>query len=111
MTESAHIYDVRIIRIDADARDVLRFLEAHVLPRLARVARLPDTVAVRDVATNRCFASAGPDNIGIGLLHRDRADGAAEVRVRDGERGLTAVGGLEDTTASGAHVVLVGARG
>ena len=66
---------------------------------------------MRDIAADRRFAAAGPDDIGIGLLHRDRTDGAAEVRVRDGERRLAAVAGLENTTTGSAHVVLVGARG
>ena len=110
VTQRAHKDDVGVVGIDAHARDVLRLLETHVRPRLTGIGALPHTVAVRHVAANRRFTTAHPHDIGIAVLHRNRADGAAEVLVGYRTHGLAAVGGFPDAAAGSAHVVLIGTR-
>ena len=62
--EVAHrgdVDDVRVLRMDEDARDVVRVAQAHVRPRLARVGRLVDAVAGVRAARLVGLAGADPD--------------------------------------------------
>ncbi len=102
--------DVVVARVDADAADLLRGVEPHVLPRLAGVGALPHAVAVGHVAADRRLAAADVHDVGIALAHRDRADRAAEESVAHRLGGVAAVRGFPDAAAGGAHVVLVGPR-
>ena len=75
------------------------------LPGLAGVGRLPDAVAVRDVAAHRHLAAAGVDDVGVPVGDRDGADRAAEEAVRDVLPGAAAVGRLPHAAAGAAEVV------
>src|SRR2546426_7045147 len=93
------------------SRDLLRLGEPEGGPRLAAVGGLPDPVAGGDFATNRVLAGADVDDIRIRLGDAERADGAAEVLVRHGQPGVTAVRGLENAAARRAHPVFGRPRG
>src|SRR5262249_23985870 len=64
--ERARDDDVGVGGMDDDASDAAGFLESHARPRLARVGRLVDPVADRDVASDPRFASARPDDVVVG---------------------------------------------
>src|SRR6185295_13375146 len=74
VAERAGQHDVRIARVDDDAADPPRRVEAAVRPRLAGVCRLVDAVADRDVAADERFAGAGPDDVRVRRRDRQRAD-------------------------------------
>src|SRR6185369_11664810 len=48
VSERTDVNDVRVLRIDDDGGDSLAVFEAHVLPRLAAVSRLVNSVAERN---------------------------------------------------------------
>src|SRR5205085_12488492 len=92
--------------MDADARDVSRALQADVPPREPRVGRLPDAVAVREVASDRRLAHPRVDDVRVRLRDRDRTDGSGlEVLVRDRLPVRAAVARLPDASARSAEVV------
>src|ERR1022692_3106900 len=74
MAESSHENDIGIIRINDDFADGARVGEANILPGLARVERLVDSVALRNVAAYAGFARAHINNVVIGIGHRQAAD-------------------------------------
>src|SRR5439155_26172649 len=53
--------DIGVFRMNDDAADVLCFLEAHILPRLAAVAGFVDAVAPGDAVAGIGLAGADPD--------------------------------------------------
>ena len=65
---------VGIARVDDDARDVPRVVEAEVRPRLAGVGRAIHAVAVGPVFAQVGLAAADVDDVRIGRRDRDRAD-------------------------------------
>src|SRR6185436_8656292 len=52
MPERGDVDDVRVARMDDDAADLLRVVEADVRPRLPAVARLVHAVALGDVGAH-----------------------------------------------------------
>ncbi len=67
MTLHGDVHDVWILRMDADARDLARVFQAHVLPAPAAIGRFVDAVTVRDIAADRGLPGADVDDIGIRL--------------------------------------------
>src|SRR5439155_22396433 len=65
VAEGAGEHDVGIARIDHDASDASRRLEAGARPGLARIRGFVDAVADRDVAADERLARAGPYDIWI----------------------------------------------
>jgi hypothetical protein len=65
MTERGDVDRVGIARIDGDAPDVVRVFQAHVRPRPAAAARLPDAVAHETLL--RGLASPVPTQIRSGF--------------------------------------------
>ena len=97
--------EVRIRRMDADARDLAGVAQPDVLPGPAAVGRLVDAVAVRDVAADGLLSGADVDHVRIGLRDGDRADRARlEVLVGDDLPVGAAVGRLPDAAAGRAEV-------
>ena len=89
-----------------DAADAAGFVEAHVRPGLPGVDRLVDAVADHVAVADRPgFAGAGPDHVGIGRRHRERADRRDRHAVGDRRPADAAVGGLPDAARRGAGVV------
>ena len=112
MAERRHVHEVRVRRIDPDLGDDLRLGEADVRPRLAAVGGLVGTAALNDVAADVRFTRADVDDVGV----RGGDGDGADRRVVDQGIGHrlprhAGIGGLPQSTARGAHVVLVRARG
>ena len=99
--------DVRVLRVDDDPRDVLRFVEPHLLPRLAGVGRAIHTVAVvRHNAANGMFAHPDIDDVRVALGDGDRTDRAGlEIAVRDVPPADAHVLGLPEPAAGRSHVI------
>src|SRR4029079_9912840 len=97
-----HPDDVVVARVDDDAVDVLRRLEADVAVGLAAVRGLVDGVAPRRALSGARLAGADVDEIGVVLRHGDVADRhqahVLELRL---ERGA-AVDGLPHAAVRGA---------
>ena len=74
VAEGGHVHVVGVLRVDADAADLHRVAQAHVAPRLARVRRAIDAVAVGDVAADAALAHAGVEDVRVGRRHREGAD-------------------------------------
>src|SRR5207247_5163306 len=66
VSEGRDVDDLRVARIDAHAPDLARVLEPDVLPRAARVHRLVDPVAVRDVAADARLAHPDLEHVRLG---------------------------------------------
>src|SRR5439155_15723108 len=75
--------DLRVRGIDDDAPDAARLLETHAGPGLARVRRLVDAVANRDMTANPRLARARPNDVRIGRRDGKRADGLHRLVVED----------------------------
>ena len=75
--------DVRVARVDEDARDVLGLAQTHVRPRLAAVQALVDAVADADVAAADVLTRADPDRVRVGRVERDAADRVGGLAVED----------------------------
>src|SRR3954467_8765333 len=74
MSERADVNDVGVLRMDGDGGDVLRIFEAHVLPGLAAVSRLVNTIAKRHAVAHGRLARADPNDFRITRSERDVAD-------------------------------------
>src|SRR6185436_6699343 len=105
VAEDRGVDQVRVFRVDADARDDPRVVQAGVLPGAAGVGRLPDAVALGHVAADGLFAGAGVDHVRISRRDRDGADRAAEGAVRHVLPGAPPVRGLPDAAAGAAEIV------
>src|SRR5262249_31639420 len=88
--------DVRVARVEDDAGDVLRLLEAEVLPGLAAVVGAINAVAVADAALAVVLAGADPDDVGVLRVEDDAADRVRALVVEDRRPGGAGVGGLPD---------------
>ncbi len=99
--------DVGILRIDDDARDVLRRFEPDPLPRLAGVSRFVDAIAVvRHHAAHCVFAHADVNNVRVAFRNSHSADGTGlEVAVGDVAPTDAHVVCFPETAASRSHVV------
>src|SRR5271170_7047704 len=85
----------------------MRVREANGVPRFSGVDGLVDAVAADNVSTDACFAGSDVDDVGIGLSHRDRADGGrgAFLLVEERRPVDASVGGLPDATGYRAKVI------
>ena len=75
VAQRPHIYDVRIVGMDHDARRARRpsLAEPHVAPRPARVGGLVDAGAERDVGANVGLTRPGPHDRRVRRRHRERS--------------------------------------
>ncbi len=100
------IDEVRVLRMNSHARDLVRVLQTDVLPGLPAVGGLVDAVAVRDVAADGRLPHPGVDHVGVGLGDADRADRPGlEVLVRHRRPVRPAVRGLPDAASGASEVV------
>ncbi len=83
MAESSHENDIWIIGIDDDFADGAAVVQADVLPGLARVERLVDSIALGDVAADAGFAGADVDGVAVGTGDRQAANGSASLFIED----------------------------
>ena len=104
MPENGGVDHVRILRMDADARNMAPLFEPNVRPGLTRVGGFPHAVAVRHVAADGFFAGADVDHVRVGVADGDGADRAAEEAVGNVLPGGAAVGRAPDAAAGRAEV-------
>ena len=108
LAEHRREHDVGVCRMDADLRDGIHRLEAHVRPRLAGVGALVDAVAGHDVTADRRLAHADVHDVGIALAHRDGANRRArDLPIGHRRPVLAAIGGLPESATGRAEVRLV----
>src|SRR6185503_5411304 len=88
--------DVGVPRIDDDAADVLRVLQAEVGPALPAVDRLVDPVAVGNHPLGIVLTGADPDHVRILLVDGDHADREGAFPVEDRGEADPGVAGLPD---------------
>src|SRR5882757_1069413 len=105
MSERRHENNIRIPWMHDDFPDGSRILKPNVLPRLARVQRLPYAVAVGDISANAGFARPYVNHVRVGLCHGQTADGWSAVLVENRRPGGRTVGRLPHSPASRAKVV------
>ncbi len=103
--------DVRILRVDHQARNPPGLLQAHQRPGLAGVHGLVDALAQRDVTADLALAGPGPDDVRIGGGDGERPDRLHRLAVEDRRPIGAAVGGLPDAARGGADVIGVGIAG
>ena len=109
VADRGHECDARVGGMHAHRADVADVLEADVRPRLARVARLPDALADRDVGAEAVRAGARVDDVRVGVGDIDVAHGAdGDLPVGDVRPVGAGVGGLPDAATGGAEVEGVG---
>ena len=108
VAHGGHEYHVGVFGVNADAADVARVGQPDVGPGLARVGRFPHPETRRHVAAHGFLALAGVNHVGVGLAHGYRANGAAEILIRNVLPGAAAVFGAPHAAARRAHVVEVG---
>src|SRR3954466_2182874 len=91
--------------MDLDLADVLRGLQAHVLPGSPCVGALVDAVPARDVAANARLAHSGVDHVRVGRRDLQRPDRRGlEEAVRHIAPALPAVARLPDPATGRAEV-------
>ena len=105
VAEGAGEHDVGIARIDRDAADASRRIEPGVRPGLARIGRLVDAVADRDVAADERLARAGPHDVGIRRRDGDRSDRRHRLAVENRIPVRAVVDRLEDAARRRADVI------
>ena len=104
VAQRRHVDDVGVHRVDDDAADVMGVFEAHVGPRLARVDRLVDPVAPVGAARGGVLARADPDDLRIGVGHRDIADRDDGLIVEDRRPADAVVHRLPEAARTGRRV-------
>ena len=111
VAERADVDDVGIGRMDGEPGNASGLFEPHERPGHPAVGGLVDPLPDGDVAADLPLAGAGPDDVGIGQGHPQRADRLHRLVVEDGVPVNAAVGGLVDAPGGGADVVGVGVAG
>ena len=108
MAQRRHKNHVRVPRIDNHRADVLRILEARVLPRLASVHRLVNPVAVSDVAANAGFTRARIDHVVVGRGHGNRANRGDRLLIENRLPAHARVRALPHSAGSAAEIKDIG---
>ena len=111
MAERRDKDDIGIPRVNDDFANRARIFQADVLPGFSGVQRLPDAVALRNVAANAGFAGAHIDDVRIGHRDRDTADRGRSIFVKDRRPGVCAVDGFPYAAAGRSEVVGGGVAG
>src|SRR6185503_1525927 len=103
--------DLRVRRVNDDAREALRLAESEVLPGAAAIGRLVDAVAERDRVADEAFAGADVDDIGIVGLYGDGADRQRPTVVEDRLESRPTIRGFVETRRGGGYVKDLGSSG
>src|SRR5581483_228265 len=104
VAERCDVDEVRVARVNEDARDVLRVVESDVPPRLAGIGRLVHSVAVRDLRPHVGLARADVHGVGLRRRDRHRADRRDRLAVEDRLPRAAGVDRLPDAAADRAEV-------
>ena len=107
MAERGDVDDVRVARMDDDAADLLRVVEADVRPRLPAVGRLVHAVALGDVGAHVGLAAADVDHVRIRRRHGQRADRADRLPVEDRQPRAASVDRLPHPAVHAAEVEML----
>src|SRR5260370_17304989 len=75
MSQSCHVHDIRILRMNHDSPDVPRRLQPHFFPSLAAIERLVSAVAPGGALTVVRLARPDPHHCGVRRCDGDVADG------------------------------------
>ena len=107
--EVAHggdVDEVRVVRVQRDAPDMLAVAQPHVGPGLAAVRALVDAVAPRRTLPVGALPGADPDDGRVALVEGDRPDRMRALVLEHGVEGDAVVAGLVDAAGRGRDVVL-----
>ena len=83
-----------------DFRNVVRILQAHVLPGSSAINTLVDSISDTDVATAYIFPSSYPDRMWIAGINGHAADRVGGLVVKDGGPGNACVLGFPTCSAT-----------
>ena len=103
--EDADVSDVRVLRVDRDRADLVRILEADVLPRLAAVDGLVHAVAEGDAVARVGLAGADVEDVLVRRGHGHGPDGDGRLAVELVLVGDAVVGRLEQPAGGGGDPV------
>src|SRR5262245_7043514 len=104
-TQAAGVHEVGVLRVDDDARDLVRLRETDVRPVLAGIDGFVHAVADRRVVARILLAGADVYDVRIARRDRDGADRGDRLLVEDGLEGGAAVRGLDDAAVGTGDVV------
>src|SRR5262249_27353534 len=96
--------DVRVLRVDGDAADVVRVLQPAARPRLAAVGALVDALAPAHRVPRVALAGADVDHLWLALADGDRAGALGRQRVGNRLEAGSAVGRLPHAAAGRGDV-------
>src|SRR5215469_4084284 len=107
MTERCDIDNVRICRMDADSRDRLSIFQAGVLPSLARIGGLVNSVALYGATAQLGFTHSDINDVWARFGNRNCSHRRAmDLAIGHRRPGGAAIGGLPQAPASRAEVIL-----
>src|SRR5262249_37241796 len=109
--ECGDIDDVRVMRVDLDAPDLLRVAQAHELPGMAAVARAVHPVTLGDVRAHVGLAGSHEDHARVRWGDREGADRAYGHGVEDRLPGAAGIESLPDSSVDRSEVEVVGLAG
>ena len=107
MSEHRHVNYVRILRIDDDAGDRLRILEAHLREGLAAIGRFIDAVAEARTLAVIGLAGPYPNDVGIRRRNGDVPNRSSRIGVENRRESRAVIDGFPDSAGRKAHVVSI----
>src|SRR5689334_4441505 len=102
---------VRITWIDSEPGNLLAIAEAKMRPGFARVSRLVNAIADREIRPMQPFSAGNINNIRIRRRNGNRANGARWLIVKDRLPGAAVVVGLPDPAIAHANIEDAGLAG
>src|SRR5207253_6488557 len=107
VSEHRHVNYVRILRIDDDAGDRLRILEAHLREGLAAIGRFIDAVAEARTLAVIGLAGPYPNDVGIRRRNGDVPNRSSRIGVENRRESRAVIDGFPDSAGRKAHVVSI----
>ena len=105
MTKCSHQNNVCILGIDNDSADSAAVVKPDVLPGLAAIDGLVNSIAMRNIAADASLSCAYVNNVWVRWRDGDAADGGGSLLVKHRSPGDRAIGGLPDAAARRAEVI------
>jgi hypothetical protein len=104
MPESAHINDIRILRIDGNPANVPGVIESDVMPGRAAVGRFINAVAERETGTNVALAGSRINRLRIGGSHGQRPDRCYRLSIENRSPHRSGIGRLPNSAIDRAEI-------
>src|SRR6266571_2432198 len=104
VAERGNKHDAGIFRIDDDAANLPRIVQADVRPGLPRINGLVHPVAVGNLRAHVCFTRADVDYVRVRRRDTDGADRGDGLRVENWRPGAARVHRLPNAAAHGAEI-------